>query len=72
MITLTAYVEWDPDSKLHGKSVLGNTGAHTLAASLCELKDNLKEVIKLCLEEDPSAINNLPRFEGVQQIEIAL
>lgn len=72
MITLTAYVEWDPDTKLYGGIVLGITGAHTLAASLYELKDSLKEVIKLCLEEDSSAINDLPGFEGVQQIEVAL
>jgi hypothetical protein len=71
MITLTAYVEWDSYSKLYGRFVLGITDAHTLAASLYKLKDKFKGVIKLCLE-DSSAINDLPRFEGVQQIEVAL
>ena len=72
MKTFIAYVEWDPDTKLYVGIVPGIPGAHTQAASLDELKENLKEVIELCLEENTTIIDDLPRFEGIQQIEVAL
>lgn len=49
--TFTAYIEWDPESHLYIGMVPGITGAHTQAASLDELHENLKEVLELCLEE---------------------
>jgi len=49
--TFSAYVEWDPDTRLYVRTVPGVPGAHTQAASLDELRDNLKEVLELCLEE---------------------
>lgn len=67
--TLTAYIEWDPDSQLYVGIVPGLTGAHTQGATLDELHENLKEVIELCLEEQ--AIDDLPHFVGLQQIEIS-
>ena len=51
MRTLTAYIEWDPETKLYVGIVPGVPGAHTQAASLDELRDNLEEVLELCLEE---------------------
>ena len=51
MKTLTAYIEWDPETKLYVGIVPGVPGAHTQAASLDELRDNLEEVLELCLEE---------------------
>ena len=48
-------------------------GAHTQAATLDELRSNLKEVIELCLEElGPDEINDLSEFIGFQQIHIAV
>ena len=52
MKTFTAYVEFDPDTKLHVGIVPGLPGAHTQAPSLDELRDNLKEVVELCLSAD--------------------
>lgn len=49
--TLTAYIEWDPDSQLYVGIVSGLTGAHTQGSTLDELHENLKEGIELCLEE---------------------
>jgi len=51
MRTFSAYVEWDPESKLYVGIIPGIPGAHTQAASLDELRINLKEVLELCLEE---------------------
>jgi predicted RNase H-like HicB family nuclease len=52
MKTLTAYVEFDPDTKLYVGIVPGLPGAHTQAPSLDELRDNLKEVLELYLSAD--------------------
>ena len=51
MRTFSAYVEWDPETKLYVGIVPGIPGAHTQAATLGELRINLKEVLELCLEE---------------------
>lgn len=51
--------------------VPGITGAHTQAATLDELQTNMKEVLELCLEESDVDLDSLPKFVGVQQIEIA-
>ena len=51
MKTFTAYIEYDPDTKLYVGTIPAVPGAHTQGASLDELHDNLKEVLELCLEE---------------------
>jgi predicted RNase H-like HicB family nuclease len=51
--------------------VPGITGAHTQAATLDELQTNMKEVLEMCLEESDVDLDSLPKFVGVQQIEIA-
>jgi predicted RNase H-like HicB family nuclease len=71
MRTFTAYVEWDPETQLYVGIVPGMPGAHTQAASLDELQVNLKEVLELCLEEFKGPVEDLPKFVGVQQIEVA-
>ena len=48
----------------------GVPGAHTQGATLDELRENLKEVLELCLEEYGEAVDDFPRFVGVQQIEL--
>jgi predicted RNase H-like HicB family nuclease len=70
MNTFTAYVEWDPETELYIGIVPGIPGAHTQAASLDELNRNLKEVLELCLEENPEMKSDLPHFVGIQQIEV--
>ena len=72
MKIFTAYIEWDSETKLYVGIVPGIPGAHTQGATLDELQGNLKEVLELCLEEYKDSIESLPRFVGVQQIEIAI
>jgi len=72
MKTFTAYIEWDPESKLYIGIVPGVTGAHTQGGSLDELHANLTEVLQLCFEENPYPDELLPHFVGLQQIELAV
>jgi predicted RNase H-like HicB family nuclease len=72
MRTFSAYVEWDPETKLYVGIVPGVPGAHTQAATLDELRNNLKEVLELCLEELKGSMEDLPHFVGLQQIEVAI
>jgi predicted RNase H-like HicB family nuclease len=72
MRTFSAYVEWDSETKLYVGIVPGIAGAHTQAASLDELNINLKEVLELCLEEYKGTPDDLPRFVGLQQVEVAV
>ena len=51
MRVFTAYVEWDPETKLYVGFIPGIPGAHTQGATLDELHKNLQEVLDLCLEE---------------------
>ncbi|MDO8473004.1 MAG: type II toxin-antitoxin system HicB family antitoxin [Dehalococcoidia bacterium] len=71
MRTFTAYVELDPETGLYVGIVPGIPGAHTQAATLDELQKNLKEVLELCLEEHIGKDAVLPKFIGLQQIEVA-
>lgn len=72
MKTFTAYVEFDSETKLYVGIVPGIPGAHTQAKNLDELQENLKEVLKLCLEEAKIPEKELPRFVGLQQIQLGL
>ncbi len=72
MRTFTAYVEWDPETKLYVGIVPGIAGAHTQGANLDELHKNLAEVLSLCLEEYEGSLEDLPKFVGLQQIEVAV
>jgi len=69
---LTAYVEWDSETQLYVGIVPGIRGAHTQAATLDELKDNLKEVLELCFQEQGTTWKDLPKFVGLQQIEVGV
>ena len=72
MKTFTAYVELDAETGLYVGIVPGVPGAHTQGATLDELQRNLKEVLELCLEEYEGPSENLPKFVGLQQIEVAV
>lgn len=71
MKTFTAYIEYDPETALYVGFVPGIPGAHSQGATLDELQHNLKEVLELCLEEVGEDLENMPRFVGLQQIEVA-
>ncbi|HSA79900.1 MAG TPA: type II toxin-antitoxin system HicB family antitoxin [Geminicoccaceae bacterium] len=70
MTTLAAYIEYDEETSLYVGIVPGIADAHT-QASLDELRDNLQEVLALCLAEQQGLRDRLPKFVGVQQIEVA-
>jgi len=72
MKTFTAYVEFDPETGLYVGIIPGIPGVHTQGANLDELQKNLKEVLELCLEEFSGSIDDLPKFVGLQQIEVAV
>ena len=71
MQTFVAYIEYDAETKLYVGTVPGLPGAHTQAETLDELHQNLREVVELCLEEYEGGLEDLPRFVGLQQIEVA-
>ena len=72
MQTFTAYIEFDPETHLYVGTIPSVPGAHTQGATLDELQANLKEVLVLCLEELGGILDELPRFVGLQQVEVAL
>jgi predicted RNase H-like HicB family nuclease len=72
MKTFSAYVEWDPETKLYVGVIPGIPGAHSQGQTLDELHENLKEVITLCAEEYQGSLDGLPRFVGLQQVDVAL
>ena len=51
MRNFTAVVERDPETNLFVGYVPGFPGAHSQGATLEELRDNLKEVIEMLLED---------------------
>ena len=70
MRTFISYVEYDPETGLYVGIIPGIPGAHTQAATLDELNRNLKEVLSLCLDEYDGDVEDLPRFVGLQQVEV--
>ncbi len=68
--TFTAYIEYDPDTGLYVGIVPGIPGAHTQGETLDELRANLQDVLALCIQELGEDADDLPRFVGVQQIEV--
>jgi len=69
MKTFTAVIERCPDTQLFVGYVPGFPGAHTQAASLDELQDNLQEVLQLLLEEGEPKLE--AEFVGIQTIMVA-
>jgi predicted RNase H-like HicB family nuclease len=70
--TFTAYIEFDPKTKLYVGVIPGLPGAHSQGATLDELHDNLQEVLKLIMEErrDRGEPVEIEPFVGIQQITV--
>jgi len=68
----TAFVEYDEESKLYVGIIPNVPGAHTQGETLDELQHNLQEVLELCLEENPGIADEVLRFVGTQQVEVAV
>jgi len=67
--TFTAVVERCPDTGLYVGYVPGFPGAHTQAETLDELKDNLREVIQMLLEDGEPELE--AEFVGTQMVMVA-
>lgn len=69
----TAYLEFDPETRLYVGTVPGLVGAHSQGATLDELQKNLTEVVELIIEErrargEPVEVEP---FVGIQQIAVS-
>ena len=68
MRTFTAVVERDPETNLFVGYVPGFTGAHSQAATLDELKENLQEVLAILMEDGEPKLE--AEFVGTQAINV--
>jgi predicted RNase H-like HicB family nuclease len=65
----TVIIEKDEQANMFVGEVPGLAGCHTHGKTIDELMKNMREVIELCLDERDKTID-LPKFVGVQQIEV--
>jgi predicted RNase H-like HicB family nuclease len=68
MRTFTAVVERDPETGLFVGYVPGWAGAHSQGATLDELRENLREVISMLLEDGDPRLD--AEFVGTQSIAV--
>ncbi|HEU0208984.1 MAG TPA: type II toxin-antitoxin system HicB family antitoxin [Candidatus Udaeobacter sp.] len=68
MRTFTAVVERDPQTKLLVGYVPGFAGAHSQGATLEELRNNLREVIAMLLEDGEPRLD--AEFVGTESIAV--
>jgi predicted RNase H-like HicB family nuclease len=69
MRTFTAIVERDADTGLYVGYVPGWPGAHSQGATEDELRENLREVIAMLLEDGEPALE--AEFVGTQTVQVA-
>jgi predicted RNase H-like HicB family nuclease len=70
----TAYIEYDPETKLYVGTIPGLPGAYSQGATLDELRANLQEVVELILDERRSRgeVVEVEPFVGIQQIAVEI
>ena len=66
----TVIIEKDEQTNMFVGEVPGLTGCHTHGKTIDELMKNMREVIELCLDVERGKASDLPKFVGVQQIEV--
>lgn len=69
MQTFNVIIERDPDTGLLVGSVPGWPGAHSQGETFEELRDNLREVIAMLLEDGDPQFES--EFVGLQTIQVA-
>ena len=67
--TFTAIVEKDTETGLYVGYIPGFPGANTQAETLDELRDNLREVIEMLLEDGEPEFDT--EFVGTQEVVVA-
>ena len=70
MKSFTVIIEKDEETNMYVGEVPGLLGCHTHGKTIDELMKNMQEVIELCLEVSKEKKLKLPKFVGVQQIEV--
>ena len=70
MGNFTVIIEKDEEVGMYVGEVVGLPGCHTQGKDIDELMKNMREVIELCLEANAEKITKLPKFVGLQQIEV--
>ena len=68
MTVFTAVVERCPETELYVGYVPGFPGAHSQGATLEELRDNLREVIQMLLEDGEPRLET--EFIGTQAVTV--
>ena len=68
MRNFTAVVERDPETGLFVGYIPGWTGAHSQGATLDELRENLREVVAMLLEDGDPRLE--AEFIGTQSIDV--
>jgi predicted RNase H-like HicB family nuclease len=68
MRTFTAVVERDPETGLFVGYIPGWAGAHSQGATLDELRENLREVVTMLLEDGDPRLE--AEFIGTQSIAV--
>ncbi|MEA3343129.1 MAG: type II toxin-antitoxin system HicB family antitoxin [archaeon] len=66
----TVVIEKDEEADMYIGEVPGLPGCHTHGKTIDDLMKNMHEVIELCLEAQKEEAHELPKFVGVQQIEV--
>jgi predicted RNase H-like HicB family nuclease len=72
MAKVTAYVEWDEEAGVYVGIVPGVHGAHTQGTTIEELRENLAEVLALCVDEGWLTADDLPTFVGLEEVDVAV
>ncbi len=67
----TVIIEKDESADMYIGEVPGLSGCRTHGKTIDELMKNMQEVIELCLETEKEEAHELPKFVGVQQIEVS-
>ena len=68
MANFTAVIERDADTGLYVGWVPGFPGAHSQGETLDELRNNLKEVVEMLLEDGEPTLEST--FIGTQTVEV--
>jgi predicted RNase H-like HicB family nuclease len=66
------YVERDRDTGLYVGTVPGVRGAHSQGATIDELRENMREVLALCVDEGWLTGDTLPEFASLEELDIAV
>ena len=69
MTVFTAVVERCPETGLYVGYVPGFPGAHSQGETMEELRENLREVVGMLLEDGPPKLE--AEFVGTQTVEVA-